>query len=286
LLIAPWRSYLVCASQRSGSTLLCELLKETAVAGHPEEYFEATRETGAPPHPGEYLKDLPRTGAGIRDDPSLPEAPPHSSLQGLSSYCEHLDRTFRLGTTDNGVFGAKLMWSQLSELHSLAGELPEYQGLGRFDLLQRLFDCPRYIRVIRRDKVRQAVSLWRALQTRRWRLEHAPGDSHPVELRYRFQGIDHLVQSFEDEDRSWKEFFAAHRVSPLSIVYEDDLELDLDRTVRKALDHIGAAAPAGWEADEPIKRQADATSEEWVAAYHREVAQRRAKPSAAGVAAI
>jgi LPS sulfotransferase NodH len=286
LLIAPRRSYLVCASQRSGSTLLCELLKKTGVAGHPEEYFEATRETGAPPHPGEYLKDLPRTGAGIRDDPSLPEAPPHSSLQGLGSYREHLDRTFRLGTTDNGVFGAKLMWSQLSELHSLAEELPEYQGLGRFDLLQRLFDCPRYIRVIRRDKVRQAVSLWRALQTRRWRLERGPGDSQPVELRYRYEGINHLVQSFDDEDRSWEAFFAAHGVSPLSIVYEDDLDIDLDRAVRKVLDYIGTAPPTGWVAEEPIKRQADATSEEWVAAYHRDAAHRAAEHSALGAAAI
>ena len=41
------RSYLVCATQRSGSTLLCELLKDTGVAGRPEEYFEATRDTGA-----------------------------------------------------------------------------------------------------------------------------------------------------------------------------------------------------------------------------------------------
>ena len=45
------RSYLVCATQRSGSTLLCELLKDTGVAGRPEEYFEAMRDTGVPPHP-------------------------------------------------------------------------------------------------------------------------------------------------------------------------------------------------------------------------------------------
>jgi len=29
------RSYVVCATPRSGSTLLCELLKSTGVAGHP-----------------------------------------------------------------------------------------------------------------------------------------------------------------------------------------------------------------------------------------------------------
>jgi LPS sulfotransferase NodH len=256
------------------------------VAGRPEEYFEATRETGLPPHPGEYLEGLPRTGAGIRDDPSPPPAPPHSSLQGLNSYREHLERTFRLGTTDNGVFGSKLMWSQLSELHSLAGELPEFQGMGRFDLLQKLFDRPRYVRVTRRDKVRQAVSLWRALQTRAWRAEHGDGNRQPAELQYRFEGIDHLVAALHEEDRAWGDFFGAHGVSPLSIVYEDDLDVGRDGTVRQALAYLGVTAPAGWEAVEPIKRQADAKSEEWVAAYHRDATRRGGTQSAADLAAF
>ena len=32
-------SYLICATQRSGSYLLCEALKNTGIAGKPEEYF-------------------------------------------------------------------------------------------------------------------------------------------------------------------------------------------------------------------------------------------------------
>ncbi len=265
-------SYLVCATQRSGSTLLCELLKDTGVAGRPEEYFEARRETGLPPHPGDYLRNLPRTGVGIRDDPSPPEAPPHSSLEGLSSYREHLERTFRLGTTPNGVFGAKLMWSQIAELHSLAGELPELAGLDAFQLLQKLFDGPTFVRVTRRDKVRQAVSLWRALQTRRWRVELAPGDDRPAELQYRFEGLRHLVRSLDAEDAAWGEFLAIHGVRALEIVYEDDLEIDHDGIVHTVLQHLGIDPPRGWHAAEPIKRQSDALSDDWVAAYHRDVA--------------
>ena len=169
-MIVPRRSYLVCATPRSGSTLLCELLKDTGVAGRPEEYFEALATTGAPPHPGDYLADLPRTGAGIRDDDTPPEAPWHSSLTGLSSYHDHLERTFQLGTTPNGVFGSKLMWRQIAELEALATELPEYTGLRGHELLERVFGGPAYIWISRREKVRQAVSMWRALQTRSWRL--------------------------------------------------------------------------------------------------------------------
>ena len=43
------RSYLVCATPRSGSTLVCQALKATGVAGNPEEYFEALLHSGPDP---------------------------------------------------------------------------------------------------------------------------------------------------------------------------------------------------------------------------------------------
>ena len=51
----PSSSYLICATPRSGSTLLCEALKGTEVAGVPEEYFEALRHSGRPRRPQEYF---------------------------------------------------------------------------------------------------------------------------------------------------------------------------------------------------------------------------------------
>src|SRR5919204_6001172 len=51
----PSRSYLICATPRSGSTLLCEALKSTGVAGVPDEYFEALRHSGRPRRPQEYF---------------------------------------------------------------------------------------------------------------------------------------------------------------------------------------------------------------------------------------
>src|SRR3954466_4170968 len=51
----PTLSYLVCATPRSGSTLLCHLLDQTGIAGHPEEYFEALRHSGLPRRPHEYF---------------------------------------------------------------------------------------------------------------------------------------------------------------------------------------------------------------------------------------
>lgn len=267
----PATTYLICATPRSGSTLLCELLKDTGVAGRPEEYFEAKADTGLPAHPGDYLQDIPRTGAGIRDDVRPPRAPEHSSLQGLPDYRAHLERTFRLATGTNGVFGAKLMWHHLPDLEKLAGELPEYADLDRSQLLRKLFSEPSYVWVRRRDTVRQAVSMWRALQTRAWRQQHGD-DGESAEPIYSFVGIDHLVQSLRADDEGWARFFAAPELPVLEVLYEDHLEQDRDRAVRAVLEHIGVEAPAGWKAAEVMERQADELSDAWVAAYHREAA--------------
>lgn len=244
------------------------------MAGRPEEYFEAVAATGLPPHPGDYLAALPRTGAGIRDDPTPARAPAYSSLAGLRDYRQHLERTFAAGTTANGVFGAKLMFNQLAELETLAGTLEEYAGLRGTALLEALFTRPRYIWVSRRDKVRQAVSMWRALQSRRWRARPGEGREPAAEPVYRFDGIDHLVQRFTAEDRGWAELFGAHAITPLRIVYEDDLQAGGERAVAAALAHIGVTAPAGRHTPEPTAPQADDRSEAWVAAYHRDRAQR------------
>jgi trehalose 2-sulfotransferase len=271
----PQQSLLVCATPRSGSTLLCELLKGTGVAGRPEEYFEARSATGLPPHPGDYLDGLPRTGVGIRDDETPPHGPEYSSLLGLGSYREHLERTLRLGTTPNGVFAAKLMRSHLGELCALASDIP---GLPTDDperLFVALLGRVCWVWVTRADKVRQAVSLWRALQTRLWRLEHPHERVHRSDLHYRFEGIDHLVRRLEEEDVAWSAFFAQRGIEVVRVVYEKELSPERrEETVLAVLRHLGVDAPKAWHAPVRMHPQADELSEAWVAAYRRDAVAR------------
>jgi LPS sulfotransferase NodH len=272
------RAYIVCSTQRSGSTLLCELLESTGVAGRPKEFFEAVAATGVPPHPGDYLAGLPRTGAGIRDDLTPSEAPPYSDLREMDSYRDHLARTFADGTTPNGVFATKLMFRQLIEVEKLARTLDEYRELDGAELLDAMLGQPLYVWHRRDDKVRQAISLWRALQTRAWRAERAAA-GEPVEraqrarpgagdLRYSFDGIDHLVYALSADDRGWERFFRSHDIQPLLVSYEDDLERDQAGTVARVLDALGVPMPAGWQPAEAMSRQADSLNDEWAAAYH------------------
>src|SRR3954462_13244259 len=78
VILSGMSGLIVCATQRSGSTLLCELLKATGVAGVPNEYFQHFKDSGIADKPRQYL-------AGVDDpavlellpplDPGMPEPP-------------------------------------------------------------------------------------------------------------------------------------------------------------------------------------------------------------------
>ncbi len=249
------KSYFVCATPRSGSTLLCEALKATGVAGRPEEYFESVVATGRPPRPESYLDGLEDPEAlALLGDASAPEPPPYSSLEGVRSYAEHLERVREWGTTPNGVFGVKLMWDHVGRLHRRAGDPLE------------LFGVPDFVWVRRRDVVRQAVSLWRAMQTQAWRDEGSERGAH--EPQYSFAALRHLVGRLSEHDRCWGELLAGRPV--LELAYED-VNADLPGAVRRTLDQLGVAPPDGRVELPRMRRQADELSDAWAAAYARDL---------------
>lgn len=243
-------SYLVCATPRSGSTLLCEGLKATGVAGRPEEYFEAIPETGRLRAPADYLAgiDDPAVHALLGDAPP-PDPPPYSALAGVDGQEDHLARVRAWGTTPNGVFGAKVMWGHVADPAAL---LPG----------------ARYVWVRRHDTVRQAVSLWRALQTQSWRDEGSENSAgaHAV---YSFSALRHLADMLGEHDAAWGRFFAD--VPALQLSYEE-IASDLLGALERTLAHLGIDRPRDWPPALPaMRRQADELSERWAEAYARDL---------------
>jgi trehalose 2-sulfotransferase len=267
----PWRSYLVCATPRSGSTLLCDLLDRTGVAGHPQEYFEALRHSGLPRRPHEYFDhvlhaDIVRRLAS-REMPQGPPTP--SDLWVPERYGRYLDRALEEGTTANGVFGAKLMWGYLDDFATLLRSIDEsWARLRVRDVLRRAFPDLRFVRITRADKVRQAVSLWKAVQTQAWRAGH--GGTPRAEPEYDARALRHLVHQLTDHERSWEEWFQRTGERSLSVTYEDLAEAH-EPVVRRVLEHLEIEVPEPLDLGPPrLQAQADAISEQWVARYLEE----------------
>jgi LPS sulfotransferase NodH len=262
----PMLSYLVCATPRSGSTLLCHELDRTGVAGHPEEYFEALSRSGLPRRPHEYFD--PERHANIVERLAFREMPDGAAepnpLWHPDTYSEYLAWALSEGTTPNGVFGAKLMWGYLGDFADLLRGIDGMSGRALPDLLARAFPGLRYIQITRRDKIRQAVSLWKAVQTQAWKSERGEPRTNGVEPVFSFRAINYLVRLLTAHDASWDAYFLGLGYEPLKITYEELAE-STDTVIGRVLAHLGIPEPADFAAQATtLSVQADEVSEEWV----------------------
>ena len=254
----PALAYLVCATPRSGSTLLCETLRATGRAGVPLEHFEVLRATGLPRQPREYF-------TGVRDASVLDHlAPLRAGAPDHEDPGAWWARVLAAGRTPNGVWGGKLMWSHVDELLARARRLDGLAGADLGEVLRVLLGTVRFIFVTRADTVAQAVSLWRAVQTQSWRAGEPPTRDEPA---YSYAAIDHLVALLEAGDAAWRAWFAAEGADPVVVPY-DELEADPTATVGAVLGALGLD-PHGLTVP-GLRRQADERSARWAARYRAE----------------
>jgi trehalose 2-sulfotransferase len=88
-------SYIIAATPRSGSTLLCDLLSTTSVAGQPESYYRS-----------EDIQWF--AGAwGL----SAPDVIGEEAFERA-----YLAAVRRAGAGETGIFGLRLMWASVAEL--------------------------------------------------------------------------------------------------------------------------------------------------------------------------
>lgn len=281
----PARSYIVCATPRSGSTLLCHALTETGVAGRPEEYFEALRHSGRPRRPEEYF-------VGV-EDPSIRdhlgeravggELQPRSPLWSRAAYDRYLEWAFEAGTTPNGVFAAKLMWGYLGDFVSLLRNIPAYRDVPLAELLPTVFPDLTFVRVVRANKVRQAVSLWKAVQTATWREDQAGAkassldddgsppyrnfiEEHRPQLRFHYRAIEHLLEQILIEESRWDAFFEHAGIKPILVLYEN-FAAEYETNTLRLLERLDLSPPDDFDFEPRMKRQSDGVNDDWVRRY-------------------
>ena len=271
----PSRSYVVCATPRSGSTLVCKALRETGVAGRPEEYFEALRSTGRPRRPREYFEGVDDRSIfdelGEQDGDGATPPPAWSR----TAYDRYLEWAMEQGTTPNGVFAAKLMWQYLGDFVGLLRNVPEYRRLPLPELLPAAFPDLTFVRVVRANKIRQAVSLWKAVQTASWSDSGVSGaptrddppyrtflDEHKPQLRFHYRAIEHLLGQILRAEASWDAFFEHTRVKPILVLYEN-FAADYGESTLNILERLGIDPPADFNAEPATKRQSDTVNDDW-----------------------
>ena len=245
------KSYIICATPRSGSTLLCDLLADTGVAGRPDSFFRRQ---------------------------SIPWWAHHLNLSVAEWGDEHeFDRSYLTAVQQQGsggtqVFGMRLMWESVGAL-SKRLEL-HYPGLpsdsARF---RTAFGPPFYVHLSREDKIAQAVSLLKAEQTGLWHVaadgterERVKPGQAPV---YDAQGLSEQVAELEGHDAAWASWFARQKIQPVRITYEA-LSTEPLTTLAIVLTALGQDPTIAGTVEPRTAKLADSESREWAARFRTE----------------
>ena len=236
----PHTSYLICGTPRSGSSLLCEALINTGIAGQPEEYFL----------PGNELLWRERWGT--------------------LSYADYLAKVIERCTTPNGVCGVKMMWGYFDDFVRKVRQLPgrDDKKLSVNDLMQDIFPNLHYIWIKRHDTVRQAVSQAKAVQTNVWKIVTEAKPLLTVKPVFSFRQVDFMVQQLEMEEAGWTRYFTDNGIQPFIVVYEDFVQ-KYEETAMQILQYLDISGREYLKfAPRQMKKQADGESEQWVQRYH------------------
>ena len=185
----------------------------------------------------------------------------------VSTEREYLDATLREGTTQNGVFGARIMWPYLGEAVDLLATATGVRG-SPLEVFAAAFPGLRYIHLRRRDHLAQALSWAKAVQADIWYA--ADNRSGPPTPPYDRDLIRNLLGLIEEADRGWSELLAASDLTSHPVDYED-LVADPHGTAADLLRFIGTWHD-GLRLSVTTERQADATNAAWIEQYRRDMA--------------
>jgi LPS sulfotransferase NodH len=232
----PRRCYVVCTIPRSGSNLLTDGLRATRRAGVPKQFF------------------LPKFEARYAAE---------HGLDPVADYSGYVRGIVRAKTTHNEVFGFKLMSWYLDDFLTRLRDTRAF-GDGAMDdltLLRNAFPRLRFVHILRRHKLRQALSTARALQTGLWKVQK--GKSTVREPQFDAELIEQSLKEADRQEKVWHNFFQRIGVEPFQVEYEK-LCQDYEATIHGVLDYLQISLPRGSGIGPPVTiRQADEISRIW-----------------------
>ena len=170
-------------------------------------------------------------------------------------------------STPNAVFGFKLMGWDVKRLVAKLRQTgsSERRNAPEIDLFRSAFPRLQFIQLSRRDKLRQAISYARALQTDLWKI--VEGRSPIAEAKFNPEQIAQCLESANVEEKIWSDFFGRNKIEPFRLTYEE-LCHDYKGRIAAALDFLHIRLPRKTVLGNPVTvRQADAITAEWEERY-------------------
>jgi LPS sulfotransferase NodH len=249
----PWANssvpgaVLVCTTPRSGSWLLSDLLERTQKIGMAQEYFHVN-----------YVAAV-------------------AQQHGLASRAitgEYLGEITRRTQSEGRIFSSKLHWLQINQLvDALRLVHPDLAAAQKTapELIDASWPGTRYLYLTRRDKARQAISLFRALRSDVW-WERAdePGAAVPTEGEPEpipdYLAIRWLEDDLAWQEAEWRRYFEVFGLEAFKVVYEE-LCAEPGRIVGAALEWLGVETTATLDGPSRLRRQAGAETETAYAEY-------------------
>ncbi|MEM7367383.1 MAG: Stf0 family sulfotransferase [Bacteroidota bacterium] len=242
----PSLSYTIWFTQRNGSTLLTKAMEQMEIVGKPGEWLNIPVELSLSQH---Y-----QVGASGALLPVL----------------------YQQGMGKNGVYGQKVSMhggGMIDWLEELAQASGVKEGANAGEIWEAAFPNHRYIFLTRRNKVRQAVSWWKAIQTQEW---HRESGKEAIQVppalmdSYDFAAIRHLLTEICLREAAIEEFFLRGNSQPMTIVYEDFVR-EYEQTIRDILSFLGQDQQSVEIPSPPLERLADEVSEVWVQRFREEI---------------
>jgi len=164
------------------------------------------------------------------------------------------------------VFAAKIFWHELPLVLPPLRELLDLPDASDHDLLNAAFPNLHYVWIRRRDRLRQAISLVRALQSKVWSIRDSLSDRIGAPA-FDYDEISDCVQRLTGQDEGWKQFFQDHGIRPFTLFYEDLVD-DPAGMTHQVLRYLGIGLsdtfvfPAPWH-----EKQSDELTEDWICRY-------------------
>jgi len=241
---SPYKSYIICTSPRSGSTLLCKMLAATGKSGNPDSHFHNPSLSG-------WLQAFNLAKDNFASD--------HDAMSAV------FDAARQRGTGNTGFFGLRLQRGSFDFFMQQAGIL--HPGLNSdIERIEAAFGRTLFIYLTRANKLNQAISRIKATQTGLW---HRAADgtelerlSPPQDPVYDADEIARRLAELAELDDAWKVWFDQEKLQPMQITY-DELSKGPSGVLANILDQLGLDRELALGISPPVAKLADATNQTW-----------------------